>query len=194
MTQTPEAPLGYAQQPPKKSRAWMWIVGSLVLAAVVLGTCVKGAMTGFSAMSDRAAASKEMTSQFLKEGLLPADDPIYSRRAGVTPEAVEQLNRLVRQFGALEEVSDAVCGVRTAANTDPSKAGTFATCNLTAQTEFSPATVVLIWVREDESWKIYAFNVNYTDQSILLDRAEQARQPAEAEETEDVVDETASGD
>ena len=80
----------------------------------------------------------------------------------------------------MSEFSDAACNVRSAANTDAAKSGTFADCTLTVVSEHSPGVVSVQWVREDEMWKIIGMNVTYSDQRVLLDKAEQADAKSEA--------------
>lgn len=179
MAQTPNEVPDYSAPKPKTSRKLYWIVGGVVLGLILLGTCVRAGVSAFSAVAERMTATHDIAQTFLTDGLPAADDSIYARRAGVTPEAVDQLNRLIKMFGKLESVGTAACTVQSVANTNPAKAGTFANCSLTAKAEFSPAHVAVVWVREDKIWKIYAFNVQYTDQSVLLDKAERADEAAE---------------
>ena len=156
MTDT-AGPKPYEQSPePRKSRKVYWIVGSLILAAIVLGTCVNGGIKAFKAVSARSAATDEIVRQFMADGLPPASD------------------RYIRQYGAVTEFSSPNCTIRSAANTDAAKSGTFADCAMSVVSEESPGRVTVQWVREDEAWKIIGFNVTYSDQSVLLDKAEQA--------------------
>lgn len=174
MTDT-AGPKPYEQSPePRKSRKVYWIVGSLILAAIVLGTCVNGGMKAFKAVSARSAATDEIVRQFMADGLPPASDPIYSRRIEITQKAVDDTNRYIRQYGAVTEFSPPNCTVRSAANTDAAKSGTFADCAMSVVSEESPGRVTVQWMREEEVWKIIGFNVAYSDQSVLLDKAEQA--------------------
>tara|TARA_R110002020_G_scaffold83397_2_gene207207 strand:+ start:112357 stop:112947 length:591 start_codon:yes stop_codon:yes gene_type:complete len=174
MTDT-AGPKPYEQSPePRKSRKVYWIVGSLILAAVVLGTCVNGGIKAFKAVSARSAATDEIVRQFMADGLPPASDPIYSRRIEITQKAVDDTDRYIRQYGAVTEFSSPNCTIRSAANTDAAKSGTFADCAMSVVSEESPGRVTVQWVREDDAWKIIGFNVTYSDQSVLLDKAEQA--------------------
>ena len=174
-------PQPYEQsRPPRKSRKVFWIVGGLVIATVLLGTCINGGVKAFQAVSARSEATDKLVRQYFADGLPAATDPIYSRRIEITQKAVDDTNRYIRQYGAVSEFSDAACNVRSAANTDAAKSGTFADCTLTVVSEHSPGVVSVQWVREDEMWKIIGMNVTYSDQRVLLDKAEQADAKSEA--------------
>ena len=85
---------------------------------------------------------------------------------------VDNINRFFAQFGPVSEYSVPNCTMNTTANTDAAKSGTFATCVLQIQAEHSPGTVTVTWVREDETWKLGGFYVNFHDNSVLMDKAE----------------------
>ena len=151
MTQTPEAAPGYAVPPPKKSRAWMWIVGSLVLAAVALGTCVKGAYSAYGAISERAEASQELGKRFLQTGIPPADDPIYSKRGGFTEEGLDKVRRMLALYGKVYAVERGNCNIVSRAGVGNGPSGTFATCASIINSTESPGTLTIWWTREDET-------------------------------------------
>lgn len=172
----------YAQAAPqRKSRKLWWIVGGLVLVAVLLGTCVKGGMDLFAAVTARNAATEEFARKALTDGLPAADDPVYARRAGVTQEAVDSSTRYMKQFGAASEFSGATCSMQTLANSNPAESGTFGNCSMTAMSEHSPVNIFVRWVREDEQWKIFHFNASYTDQTVLVEKAEELDRQATEE-------------
>ncbi|MBU1287091.1 MAG: hypothetical protein KJ871_05135 [Alphaproteobacteria bacterium] len=165
----------YEQSPePRKSRKVYWIVGSLILSAIVLGTCINGGMKAYKAVSARNTATDALVRQFLTDGLPPATDPIYSRRIEITQKAVDDTDRYIRLYGAVTEYGAPGCTVRSAANTEAAKSGTFGDCAMSVVSEKSPGRVTVQWVREDDDWKVIGFNVAYSDQSVLLDKAEQA--------------------
>jgi hypothetical protein len=164
----------YAQAAPqRKSRRKWWIAGSLVVVAVLLGTCIKGGMDLFAAVSARTKATENLVRSAMKDGLPSTDDPVYARRAGVTQEAIDTTNRYMKQFGRVSGFSDAVCEIVSAANTDPVQSGTFGNCSMTATAERSPVVIEVRWVREDEAWKLLFFNAGFTDQTVLLEKAEE---------------------
>lgn len=189
MTSTEQATPGYAVEPPRKSRKWVWIIGGVILGAVVLGTCVKGVVTGFSALSERSDATVALVEEFLNDGIPGEGDPTYSRRANVKDEAVDNLQRLVTLYGPVSDVEGGLCNVVTRSGVGNGPNGTFATCEVTFETESSPGMASIVWTREDETWKVYSFSVHYTDQTLLLDKAEKGAEMDTEEEAE-----TASGD
>lgn len=171
----------YAQtEPPRKSRRLWWILGILAIAAILLGTCVKGGMDLFKSVAARQQATYDLARQFLSEGLPEADDPIFSKRANVTPEALAKLQSMMDQFGAISNYSDAVCTLTTAANTNRDASGTFGQCYMSAVSEHSPLNISVRWVREGEDWKVLAFNLNYSDMTVLLEKAKQSDLPSPA--------------
>lgn len=173
----------YAQAAPqRKSRKVWWIAGILLVVAVLLGTCVKGGMDLFAAVTARNAATEEFARQVLTEGLPPADDAVYARRAGVTQEAVDASNRYMQQFGAVSDFSGAMCSMQTLANSNPAESGTFGNCSMTATAEHSPVNIFVRWVREDELWKIFHFTASYTDQTVLIEKAEELDRRASEED------------
>jgi hypothetical protein len=164
----------YAQAAPqRKSRRKWWIAGILLGVVVLLGTCIKGGMDLFAALGARTEATEEFVRKAMKDGLPPADDPIYARRAGVTQEQVDASNRYVKQFGAVSDFSAAVCQINSSANIDPTQSGTFGDCSMTASSEHSPVNIYVGWVREDEVWKIFRFDASFTDQTVLIEKAEE---------------------
>lgn len=170
MNETPP----YAQTAPQgKSRKRWWIAGILLIVAVLLGTCIKGGMDLFAAVSARNAATEDFARRALTDGLPAADDPVYSRRAGVTQEAVDAADRYMQQFGAVSDFSGAMCSMVTSANSNPAESGTFGNCTMTAMSEHSPVNIFVRWVREDELWKIFQFKADFTDQTVLLEKAEE---------------------
>ena len=172
MNQTPADPDYAIAPPPRKSRRLWWTLGIILVVAILLGTCVKGGIDAFAATSARADASKVFAQQAMTQGLPVADDPVYARRAMVTQEGVDSANRYIRQFGAVSDFTDPVCQIHSAANTNPDESGTFANCGLSATAEHSPVNIAIRWVREDETWKLLAFEADFPDQSVLLDKAE----------------------
>ncbi|MDP3459344.1 MAG: hypothetical protein Q8S09_08730 [Hyphomonas sp.] len=181
MRNTPDVPPYADAAPQRKSRRGWWILGGLGLAAVLLGMCVKGGVDLFAAIGERSAASVAIAKQFTASGLPTASDPIYSRRSGVNDDAVEKVNRLIAQFGSVSDFTDASCTLNSAANTNATESGTFANCALSANSDLSPVDITVRWIREDEAWKLLAFNLNYTDQSLLLDKAEELDRRAREE-------------
>lgn len=172
MTETSD-PRPYEQiPPPRKSRRVWWILGGLALVLILLGTCIKGGIDAFGAINARSQATTELAKDFMANGLAAADDPIYSRRAGVTPEAVENLNRLIGQYGKTSAFTSPTCGMVSSANINAAASGTFSTCTLSAKAELSPVDITVQWVREDETWKLLGFQINYTDNTVLLEKAE----------------------
>lgn len=165
----------YEQSPkPRKSRKVFWIVGGLILVAVGLGTCIKGGIGLFEVVADRNEATESLVRVWLSDGLPDAADPIYAQRGNISQDMIENASRYIRQYGEVSEFSAAGCNVRKAANIDSSQSGTFADCGMTVVSEHSPGVVQVQWVKEDETWKVLGFNVAYSDQSVLLDKAERA--------------------
>lgn len=169
---------------PRKSRRIWWIGGIGLLLIVLLGTCVRGGIDLFKAVSARNAATEELAHRFLTEGLPPADDPIYARRAGVSQDSLDALSRFVRQFGKVSDFSPATCNIVSSANSNPALSGTFGNCSLTAQAEHSPVIISVTWVQEDEIWKLLNFHANFTDNSVLIEKAERLDQIATEEQAE----------
>ncbi len=173
MTDTSQPEPAYTvPQSQKKKGPPLWVFGLIALAFLGLGTCVFKGVQAFGAMSERADASVELAKQFLTDGMADEGDPIYSRRLEITQEQIDKLDRFFQQFGTVTDYSDAMCNIQTSANTDPSKAGTFATCSLRIEAEHSPGTVTVSWLREDQMWKMAGFHVNFDDNTILIEKAE----------------------
>lgn len=182
MSQIPtEPPYAHTDGKRKSRRVW-WIAGALLLVAILLGTCIKGGVDLFSAISARSEATVELVEKFMTEGLPSADDPVFARRAGVTPEAISKLQDLMDQFGPVSDFSAATCNMRSAANIDANQSGTFADCYMTASSELSPVNIYVGWVREDEVWKVLSLNVNYSDDSMLIEKAKELDRLAKEKE------------
>ena len=182
-----DTPEYVAAPPPKKSRKMYWIIGGIVLVLVLLGTCIKGGVDAYSALSERSDATVELVETFLNDGIPGPADPIHSRRSNVTDEAVSNVQRMVTLYGRVSDVEGGLCNIVSKTGIGNGPNGTFATCNVTFKSEHSPGKATVVWIREDETWKVYAFNVNYDDQSVLLDRAEKGAE-LEAEEAAETAD------
>ncbi len=195
MTDAPQPQPSYAIVEKPKKGIPLWVFGLIALAFIGLGTCIFNGVKLFGAIGERSEASVEVSKAFLTDGMPAADDPIYSRRMDLTQEKVDNINRFFAQFGPVSEYSVPNCTMNTTANTDAAKSGTFATCVLQIQAEHSPGTVTVTWVREDETWKLGGFYVNFHDNSVLMDKAEKLdaleaageaeAEPAEAESSAD---------
>lgn len=169
----PDATQPYEQTPaPRKSRRLWWILGGGALLLYVLGSCVKGGIDLYKAVTARNAATEMLAQRFMAEGLPSADDPVYARRAGVDQASLDSLNRFMKQFGKVSEFTPASCNIVSSANADPAQSGTFANCTLAAKAELSPVTIAVRWVREDETWKLLDFQTHFTDNTVLIDKAE----------------------
>lgn len=169
----PDTTQPYEQTPaPRKSRRLWWIIGGGALLLYVLGSCVKGGIDLYKAVTARNAATEMLAQRFMDEGLPPADDPVYARRAGVEQGSLDSLNRFMKQFGKVSEFTPASCNIVTSAHSDPAQSGTFANCTLAAKAELSPVTIAVRWVREDETWKLLDFQTHFTDNTVLIDKAE----------------------
>ena len=188
---TDSQPTYVPQKTPKKGIP-LWVFALIALGVIGLGTCVYGGVKMFGAISERSTASVEVAKAYMKDGLPAADDPIYSRRMGITQEKVDSTNRFFSQFGRVSEYSDATCNLKSSANTNAAKSGTFATCVLQIQAEHSPGTVTVTWVREDEAWKLGGFYVNFHDNSVLMDKAEKLDALEAASESSEELPEAAS--
>lgn len=166
---------------PRKSRLGWWIAGISLVLVLLLGTCVKGGMDAYRALTARAAETEEFARYVMRNGLPPQGDPVYARRMSITQADVDAMNRYMRQFGRVSSYSQAACSIVSSANSDPVESGTFGNCFLTAEAQHSPVNITVRWVREDDAWKLHAFNVNYTDLSVLVEKAEQLDQIANEE-------------
>jgi hypothetical protein len=174
MTANEPGSADYQHIPPKrKSRTLWWVLGGGLLALLVLGTCINSGVKAFKALGARGDASREMAKRLLEDGFPNVGDPIYSSRVSATQEQVDKINRYIGHFGRVTEYGEPQCTLRSAANMDKSKSGTFADCVLAIQAEHSPGRVTINWVRESEEWKLFGAHVTFTDQSVLLDKAEQ---------------------
>jgi hypothetical protein len=180
----------YVQQPVPKKGMPRWVFALIALGVLGLGTCVYSGVKMFGAISDRSAASLEVSKAFLTDGLPDAGDPIYAKRLDITQETVDSTNRFFAQFGPVSEYSDASCNLKASANTNAAQSGTFATCVLQIQAEHSPGTVTVTWVREEETWKLGGFYVNFHDNSVLMDKAEKLDAMEAADESADAGPET----
>lgn len=145
MTDTKDIPPYAGMEPPRKSRRIWWISGIVIVVLILLGTCVKGGVDLFQAVSARQQATSDLARQFLSGQAPEAEDPIFSKRANVTPEALAQLQTLMDQFGPVSDYSDAVCTLTTAANTNKDASGTFGECQMTAVSKHSPVVVYVRW-------------------------------------------------
>ncbi|KCZ54326.1 hypothetical protein HY29_14920 [Hyphomonas beringensis] len=180
MTENKPGAADYQYAPPeRKSRKLWWIVGGIVLALVLLGTCVRGGVSLFQALSDRSEASRDFAERVMEEGVPPPDDPIYSRRLDVTQAEIDEVDRYIRSFGQVTEYGVPGCNMRTSADIDKDKSGTFADCTLTIETEQSPGIVTIDWVKDDAVWKVLGLNVWFSDESVLADQADPADTQAE---------------
>lgn len=159
----------YEQIPaPRKPLPLWWIIGGGVLLLYSLGSCLKSGMDLNEAISVRNAETEEIARRFMAEGLPPAEDPLYARQAGVQQASLDSLNRFIGQFGAVSEFTPASCTIVSGAAADPAATSTFANCALLAKAELSPVTIAIRWVQEEGAWKIYDFQANFTDDTVLI--------------------------
>jgi hypothetical protein len=177
----PETPR-YATDAPRKSRKGWWIGGAFIAAALLLGMCVKGGIDVYGAIKARGEATVEAASQFMRDGLPPEGDPIYSQRASIIQPAVDQLNELIAVYGPGSKFEEPTCGMVSKANTDAAQPGTFSQCTVTAQTRRSTANISMQWVREDGAWKVLSFHVNYSNDDPWLEYEAAATEDAEPAE------------
>lgn len=169
----PDAAPPYGQMPaPRKPPPLWWFIGGGALLLYSLGSCLKGGMDLNKAISERNAATEVIAQRFMAEGLPPAEDPVYARRAGVQQASLDSLNRFIGQFGAVSDFTPASCAIVSGAAADPAETGTFANCALLAKAELSPVTIAIRWVQEEGVWKIYDFQANFTDETLLINPVE----------------------
>lgn len=181
MTQNEHGAADYQNAPPKrKSRAIWWIIGGIVLAVGLLGTCVRGGVKMFAALGERSDASLEFAKRVMEDGPPPMGDEIYAQDFEATQPQIDKVQRIIEHFGQVTEYGTPTCSLRSSANLDKSRSGTFADCVIGIETEHSPGRISINWKRDEEAWKVLGFRVNYLDQSVLLDKADQADRQSEA--------------
>jgi len=189
MTDNKPGAADYQYAPPKRKsyKVW-WIVGGVVLALILLGSCVRGGVSLYQAIGERLEATRDLAERVMEDGLPPVGDPIYSRRLEVTQTDVDKMNRYIRHFGQVTEYGEPGCNMRSTADINKEKSGTFADCALTIEAEKSPGVVTINWVKDDEDWKVWGIHVRFSDQTVLLDKADQAdtqaKNPSAPKETD----------
>ncbi|WP_146617158.1 hypothetical protein [Hyphomonas pacifica] len=184
MTDNKPGAADYQYAPPKRKsyKVW-WIVGGVVLALILLGTCVRGGVSLYQAISERSEATRDLAERVMEDGLPPAGDPIYSHRVTAAQADIDKATRYIQHFGQVTEYGDPGCNMRSTADINKEKPSTFADCALTIEAEQSPGVVTVNWVKDNEDWKVWGIYVRFSDQSVLLDKADQADTQAEEPST-----------
>lgn len=163
--------------PPKPRRRipiWVWVVGGLLIGSALLGSCVMGGVKVFKSLGERGIASKILAEKVMVEGLPDSSDPIWG--ADITKiddleafdENVSKTSRYYRKFGPVETIGESSCNAKTSAGIGQAN-GTFMTCSMPMVAEKSPGMITVTWKRYDGEWKLYYFNVQFSDISALID-------------------------
>ena len=157
--------VSHAEKPKKRFRK-RWVFGGIFI--LLFGACSYAFVGIFKNISVVKPINEAFIGEALADGLPPENEGVYSIKGGITDSALEPVNEMIRTLGPPDEISEANCSANSSASTDDIS-GEFVTCSAALNYAISTANLTTRWRKEEEEWKLLAFQLNIDDFDAYTD-------------------------
>jgi|GEM_PF-1821714 len=169
----------------KKKFPWGKIIGGLFM--ILFATCSYAIVGVFKNVAEVKPINEAFLNKVLYTQLPPANSGVYSDKSGITDATLAQVNTMITNLGAPNELSKPNCSGNSNASTGE-LSGEFVTCSANLSYDISPGTILTRWRKENDEWKLLMFNLRIADFEAYTDLVVQ--QKLEEEKGNKAEDET----